>query len=200
MTYERIKEAGDQLRSLIDDAYTTHIYDPQNDEMPDPKDCPYQQAIVEWDAAVKDVPITDTLVVVAKVFSDAEDAPTSFEPEQWIEGFQFARSAIACRIADELGLVDEARDQFLTACGIPEDPKPIDWAAPIEWSTGQPATFAPYNDAMPNHHVSACTEWYDVTGDTYVAVDEEGSILGCEGDDFYPTIRNVKEEADGASS
>lgn len=63
----------------------------------------------------------DPIVIIAKVFSDAEDAPTSFEPEEWIEGFQYARSAIACRIALELGMEGEDKDQFLTACGIPED-------------------------------------------------------------------------------
>lgn len=47
---ERMRLAGDALCELLEDAYTAHIYDEQNDEMPDPKDCPFQQAIAEWKA------------------------------------------------------------------------------------------------------------------------------------------------------
>jgi hypothetical protein len=65
----------------------------------------------------------------------------------------------------------------------------IDWSKPVEWSTGEPVIFAPYDDAMPNHHVSSCEAWQQVSGDSFVAVDEEGEILGCEGEG-YPTVRN----------
>jgi hypothetical protein len=68
----------------------------------------------------------------------------------------------------------------------------IDWDEPIEWSTGEEAGFAPYDDHMPGHHVTACRAWIDVTGDNYVAVDDDGEILGCE-DEGYPIIRNVVE-------
>ena len=39
---------------------------------------------------------------IAEVFADAKHAPTSFEPEDWIGGFQFARAAIAERGAYSL--------------------------------------------------------------------------------------------------
>lgn len=68
----------------------------------------------------------------------------------------------------------------------------LDWLRPIQWSTGEPTTFAPYDDSMPNHHVQSCREWEKVTGDNFVAVDDDGTIMGCE-DEGYPTIVNVPE-------
>jgi rubrerythrin len=56
---------------------------------------------------------------IAGVFRDAKDAPTSFEPEEWIEGFQDARSMIAERIAlrfKDLPGFNEAT--FLLACDV----------------------------------------------------------------------------------
>jgi len=59
---------------------------------------------------------------IAEVFAEAKDAPTSFEPEDWIEGFQFARAAIAERLADCLARMDASFDkaQFLKTCNIGE--------------------------------------------------------------------------------
>jgi hypothetical protein len=47
---DALAAAGDALCELIEEAYTAHIYDPQNDEMPDPAECPYQRAISDWKA------------------------------------------------------------------------------------------------------------------------------------------------------
>lgn len=61
--------------------------------------------------------------IVAKTFALAEDAPTSFEDENWLEGFEAARCMIAVRLSAELeraGLLESASD-FLDDCGIPED-------------------------------------------------------------------------------
>jgi len=48
---DRMRKAGDALCDLLDEAYSVHIYDFQNDDVPDPADCPYQQAIKEWKEA-----------------------------------------------------------------------------------------------------------------------------------------------------
>lgn len=66
-----------------------------------------------------DEPVID---VIAKVFSDAKDAPTSFEPEEWLEGFEDGRQIIAERIALELQIVpgfDELA--FRKACDLTLD-------------------------------------------------------------------------------
>jgi len=57
---------------------------------------------------------------IAEVFAEAKDAPTSFEPEEWIEGFQFARAAIAERLAGRFARMDASfdKDQFLKLCDI----------------------------------------------------------------------------------
>lgn len=57
---------------------------------------------------------------IAEVFSDARHAPTSFEPEQWIEGFQFAREAIAHRLAQLFERMDASFDkqEFLKLCDL----------------------------------------------------------------------------------
>lgn len=39
---------------------------------------------------------------IAKIFADAKDAPTSFENEDWLEGFEDARQIIAFRFASTL--------------------------------------------------------------------------------------------------
>lgn len=107
--------------------------------------------------------------------------------------------------ADEIEIDDQANGVSRADDGVwvnawvwVPTPKPeLDWDKPVQWSTGEPVTFAPYDDSMPNHHVSACAEWTEVTGDSFVAVDDEGQILGCE-DEGYPTIVNAEEEnADG---
>lgn len=67
--------------------------------------------------------MTNALKIVADTFALAKDAPTSFEDEQWLEGFEDARCMIAVRLAAELeqaGAIESASD-FLDACGIPED-------------------------------------------------------------------------------
>jgi hypothetical protein len=69
----------------------------------------------------------------------------------------------------------------------------IDWDRPVQWSTGEEITFAPYDSPSNGHRdVSASAEWTKVTGDNYVAVNPDGTILGCEGDG-YPTVVNVPE-------
>jgi hypothetical protein len=69
----------------------------------------------------------------------------------------------------------------------------INWRKPLEWSTGEEASLAPYDNAYDGHrHVSGCKEWLNITGDNYVAVNATtGQVLGCEDD--YPHIRNVAE-------
>lgn len=37
---------------------------------------------------------------IAKIFADAKDAPTSFEDETWLEGFEDGRQIIAYRFAE----------------------------------------------------------------------------------------------------
>lgn len=69
--------------------------------------------------------VTDALKIVTETFALAEDAPTSFEDEQWLEGFEDARQMIAVRLSEQLeqaGAIESASD-FLDACGIPEDEK-----------------------------------------------------------------------------
>ena len=44
-------------------------------------------------------PDPDITELIARVFKDAKDAPTSFEPEEWLEGFEDGRKIIAERIA-----------------------------------------------------------------------------------------------------
>lgn len=59
---------------------------------------------------------------VVKTFADAKNAPTSFEDEQWLEGFEFARRFIATHLAESLekaGMIESA-SEFLDACGISE--------------------------------------------------------------------------------
>jgi hypothetical protein len=51
---------------------------------------------------------------VAATFRDAKDAPTSFEDQQWLEGFEFARLAIAERLA--LSLPESERLAFIVEC------------------------------------------------------------------------------------
>lgn len=60
---------------------------------------------------------------IAEVFADAKHAPTSFEPEDWIGGFQFARAAIAERLADRLARMDASFDKakFLEQCDVVGD-------------------------------------------------------------------------------
>jgi hypothetical protein len=67
----------------------------------------------------------------------------------------------------------------------------INWRKPLEWSTGEEASLAPYDNAYDGHrHVTGCEQWLSITGDNYVAVNAvTGQVLGCEDD--YPHIRNV---------
>lgn len=67
----------------------------------------------------------------------------------------------------------------------------IDWNGDLEWSTGERAHRAPYDEPGTSHRfVTGCEQWLDNTGDNHVAVDREtGCVLGCEDD--YPYIRNV---------
>jgi hypothetical protein len=66
----------------------------------------------------------------------------------------------------------------------------IDWDKPIAWSTGEPANICwGFGSRGPvNYEVSACDEWQEVTGDSYVWVGSDGHILG--GEDEYPHIVN----------
>ena len=57
---------------------------------------------------------------IAKVFAAAKDAPTSFESEEWLGGFEFARQTLACRLAVRLLPMPE-QEAFMDACGVPED-------------------------------------------------------------------------------
>jgi len=81
--------------------------------------------------------MTDAIKIMAETFALAEDAPTSFEDEEWLDGFEAARCMIAARLAENLeraGVIESA-SAFLDACGIPEDdagetellPVPEDW-------------------------------------------------------------------------
>lgn len=65
----------------------------------------------------------EPLKIVAATFALAKGAPTSFESEEWLEGFEDARCMIAVRISAELeqaGLIESA-SAFLDDCDIPED-------------------------------------------------------------------------------
>lgn len=53
---------------------------------------------------------------VARVFAEAKDAPSSFESEDWLEGFEDGRCMIAVRLA--LDLPEPERAAFLTACAV----------------------------------------------------------------------------------
>lgn len=132
--------------------------------------------------------------IVARVFREAKDAPTSFEDEKWLDGFEDGRQIIGERVALELnraGMSGFDERQFREDCDLNLE---VLWDRPIEWSTGEEASFAPYDDQMPNHHVTSCREWLSDTGDSHVAVDDDGQILGCE-DEGYPVIRNRKGDA-----
>jgi hypothetical protein len=56
------------------------------------------------------------LAAIAGIFADAKDAPTSFEPEEWLEGFEDGRGMIAHRIA--LALPEADRRAFLVAARV----------------------------------------------------------------------------------
>lgn len=75
----------------------------------------------------------------------------------------------------------------------PIAPPPIlDWSKPVQWSTGEEITFAPYDNPRDGYRsVSSCAEWSKITGDNYVHVGEDGEIMGVEGE--YPAVVNVPE-------
>lgn len=139
--------------------------------------------------------LPDPIEIVASVFKDAKGAPTSFEDQEWIEGFQDGRAIIAYRLA--LDLKDTPGfdpDAFIKACDIMGDEPRLDWDEPVRWSSGEEISFAPYDSPADGHRqVSACAEWTRVTGDNFVAVNLDGSIMGCEEDD-YPTVVNETDE------
>lgn len=67
----------------------------------------------------------------------------------------------------------------------------IRWDCRVEWSSGEEA-WVRFNGIRTTGsiEVTGCQEWWDVVGDSYVAVDPKtGVILGCESED-YPHIRN----------
>jgi hypothetical protein len=70
-------------------------------------------------------PDPDPIEIVAMVFRDAKDAPTSFEDEEWLEGFESGRQMIAERVALHLskaGIVGFDELQFRKACDLTLDP------------------------------------------------------------------------------
>jgi hypothetical protein len=60
------------------------------------------------------VPGFQPLSRIAETFAAAKDAPTSFEDEQWLEGFEDSRQMIAGRLA--LDVPEPERPAFLAAC------------------------------------------------------------------------------------
>ena len=67
-------------------------------------------------------PDPDPLEIVADVFRDARDAPTSFEDQRWLDGFEDGRRIIAERLSLRLGgLRSFDRDRFLKACDVVEE-------------------------------------------------------------------------------
>jgi hypothetical protein len=93
--------------------------------------------------------------IVAETFATAKDAPTSFEPQEWLEGFEAARCMIAVRLSTELeqaGAIESA-SSFLDDCGIPEDTEKATVAANVEQFGGSAGdTFAHTPDNCPSKH------------------------------------------------
>ena len=56
---------------------------------------------------------------VAAVFAAAKDAPTSFEDQDWLEGFEAARCMIAVRMS--MDLPQHEVETFLDVCLVPKD-------------------------------------------------------------------------------
>ena len=106
-------------------------------------------------------------------------------------------NAIAGRCFEDEVYIETNADQLTERRPVPIPPPElptVDWREPVQWSTGEEITFAPYDECIGHsgHHVSACEEWTKVTGDNFVAVDDHGFIIGCE-DELYPTVINVPE-------
>lgn len=62
---------------------------------------------------------SEIIDLVAKVFAESKDAPTSFEDETWIEGFQDGRAIVAERMALRFKSIpgfDELK--FINACKV----------------------------------------------------------------------------------
>jgi hypothetical protein len=70
-------------------------------------------------------PDPDAVAIVADVLKLAKDAPTSFEPEQWLEGFEDGRKMIAERVAlvlKQANIVGFDYATFLTTCDVGFEP------------------------------------------------------------------------------
>lgn len=154
-----------------------------------------ETALKAYDAAIVNVrPIgcmqqaLETCAEVRKII--ASDEQRAAAEEIFCKGW--GPFADEIEIDDEAS-VSEADDGYWVSAWVwvPKPKVEVDWDRPVQWSTGEEITFAPYDDSMPNHHVSACAEWTKVTGDSFVAVDDDGLIMGCE-DELYPTVVNVK--------
>jgi hypothetical protein len=113
----------DRRQQLIQYWNEVHA-DGELDEFDDDAElCDVEEAIEDFeDVSTEEISFdveTQAIDIVAPVFRDAEDAPTSFEPEEWLEGFEDGRQMVAERIAQTLkdaGLVDY--EQFMAACGV----------------------------------------------------------------------------------
>lgn len=66
--------------------------------------------------AVDPDPLALDVDKVAETFAAAKEAPTSFEDEQWLEGFEAARRMIAERLAAALD--DDDRESFLQSADV----------------------------------------------------------------------------------